>query len=80
MRPPKLLQTKMAISLATEVEQAAVDSVIGTAIKTRIHRHLKHPDQRLLKSPKILQTITFSPGVVDTTCRNTVQQCQRHCK
>jgi hypothetical protein len=45
----------------------AVDSVIGTAMKRRIHRHLKYLDQRPLKSPKILQTITFSSGVVDTT-------------
>ena len=44
LRPPKLLQTKPAIS-------PAADGVIRTAMLRRIFRHPIHPDQRPLRPP-----------------------------
>jgi hypothetical protein len=41
----------------TEVRaDMAADGIIGTSLKRCIHRHLKLPDQRPLRQPKLLLT------------------------
>jgi hypothetical protein len=50
--------------LRPSMSDTAADGVIGTAMKSCIHRHPTHLEQRTLRPPKLLQTKTalFSFG------------------